>query len=154
MGDGKVFETATEGYPYLDSEGTVLIYPGEKIAITLEKKGSGLDAQLASVTGLDGPLDLPANPAPTLRFEFEQDPKLGMMLTATNATNLGIKYDAQMFVPTPNGVKLAHTSICPLMPPQGISPTFSGFENWPHPIVLMVISNIRVQPDDAPRTCN
>jgi hypothetical protein len=155
MADGKIFETTTEGYPYLDDKGAVLIYPGETIAITLEMQGGGLRAQLTNVMGLDGPLDLPAGSASlsTLSFTLKQDPKIGMMLTATNAINLAIKYDAQMFVPTPAGVKLVHTSICPLLPPQGDAKTFSGLENWPYPIVMMVLSNIRVQPDGASRTC-
>src|SRR4051812_24798985 len=156
LGDGKVFETATEGYPYLDDENGVFIYPGETIAITLEKKGGELDAQLAGVTGLDGAVDLPVKPASThtLSFTFKQDPKVGMILTATNATNLALKYDARMFVPTPEGVKPIRTSVCPLLPPQGTAPTFSGVEDWPHPIVMMVLRNIRIQPDGAPQTCN
>ncbi len=156
MADGKVFEATTEGYPYLDEDGGVFIYPGETIAITLEKKGGRLDPQLASVTGLDGAVNLAVKPASTrtVSFAFKQDPKIGMVLTATNATNLAIKYDARMFVPGPEGVKPHPTTMCPLLPPQGTAQTYSGVEDWPHPIVMLVLRNIRIQPDGAPRTCN
>jgi hypothetical protein len=47
-----------------------------------------------------------------------------------------------------------HSSICPLLPPQGGLKSFSGFENWQQPLVMLVIHDIRALQADAPRTCS
>jgi hypothetical protein len=79
-----------------------------------------------------------------------------MMLTVTNKTRVTVKYDTVMFVPDPpsGGARGGRTSACPVMSPQGSSSSFSAFESWPHPIVMVLITNIRPLPADAAMVCN
>lgn len=159
MSDDRGFETKTQAFPYLDDKGTVIVYPGETITIGYDKNGdTPSNPILLKVTDPDGPVDLGASvkAAATLSFTLKQDDaKPGMMLTVANGVAATLKYDAVMLVPMATGkVEPVPTSTCPLMSPQGSSSTFSGFESWPHPLVMMVITNIHTLPKDAPMVCN
>ena len=57
------------------------------------------------------------------------------------ATGIGVLWTALQLFPDQLTLRLS-------------APTFSGVEDWPHPIVMMVLRNIRIQPDGAPQTCN
>ena len=158
MPDNRGFESKTQPYPYLDDHGTVILYPGETITIGFNKSGDSLGAPvLLKVTDPDGAVDIgaPATAAASLSFTLKQDDgKASMMLTAANAVPATLKYNLQMFVPTPDGVRSGHSSTCPLMAPQGSVASFGGFESWPHPILMLAISDIRQLPAASGMACN
>lgn len=156
--DRQGFETRTHPYPYLDDQDAVILYPGEMITIGFNKTDDKWGRPvLMRVTDADGPVNLgtPGPAAATLSFALEQDHgKPGMMLIAANGLPARVKYDVQMFVPSDDGVHAGHSSTCPLMAPQGGLGTFSGFKSWPHLIVMVVITNIRMLPAGAPAACS
>ena len=158
MPDNRGFQTKTQPFPYLDDRGTVILYPGESITIGFNKDGDALGRPvLVKVTDPDGPVDFgtPGTAAATVSFTLKQDDgKPSMMLTADNGVSATLKYDLQMFVPAADGVRSGHSSTCPLMAPQGSVASFGGFESWPHPILMLVISNIRMLPAGSGMACN
>jgi len=158
MPDNRGFEAKTQPYPFLDDHGTVILYPGETVTIGFNKSGDGLGAPvLLKVTDPDGAVDIGAagTAAASLSFTLKQDDgKPSMMLTAANGVPATLKYNLQMFVPTPDGVRSGHSSTCPLMAPQGSVASFGGFESWPHPILMLAISDIRMLPGGSPMVCN
>ena len=112
---------------------------------------------MSSVIDPAGPVDLPPPTGVTLSFKLEQREGLpDMMLAITNTTKARIKFDTLMFVPdsATGGVHVAPTSACPLLPPQGNLTSFGGFEHWPHPIAMLVISNIRAVEASSSFVCN
>ena len=139
--DGKVAQIDTQLFPYLDQQGRLSIYPGETITLGFEKNGDG-PPRLLKVTDPGGDVDLgPVTPSDfavvfTLR---QRDEKPDMWLTIANTVMATFKYDVDMFVPTPSGLRPSHTSTCPLLSPQGTLKSFSGVEMWPQPIVMLVI---------------
>ena len=97
----------------------------------------------------------PAAATMSLSFSLAQtEGEAGMELTAVNKTDTAIKYDAHMYVPVSGQVRSAATSTCPLMPAPAPDDDFSSFESWPHPIVLLIIGNIRALPKGAAMSCN
>jgi hypothetical protein len=159
MPDKTNFQITTRPLPYFDDKGQLILFAGESVTLSY----AGGDEKLAhpavsSVRDPLGPVELPAPLSDaTITFDLKQmDGQPGMMMTVTNKTKTIIKYDAVMFVPDPasGGARGARTSACPVLPPQGTSTTFSAFENWPQPIVMLLISNIRVLPAGAPQVCN
>jgi hypothetical protein len=158
MPDNRGFETKTQPYPFLDDHGTVILYPGETITIGFNKNGDSLGApMLLKATDPDGAVDIGAagTAAASLSFTLKQDDgKPSMMLTAANGVAATLKYNLQMFVPTADGVRSGHSSTCPLMAPQGSVASFGGFESWPHPILMLAISDIRMLPAGSGMVCN
>ena len=75
----------------------------------------------------------------TLRFtqEIENDGDAMMMLVIKNQTDLKLYTDALITVP--GRKKPGKTSILP------VGPHLVGYESWPHPIVQLVLRNIRLQ---------
>lgn len=73
----------------------------------------------------------------TLKFtqEVQPDGNAMMMLHIHNRTKHTLNVDALMTVPGRKGI--ARTSILP------VQPGFSGYESWPHPIVQLVLRNVR-----------
>lgn len=145
--------------PYIDSNGAVILYPGEAITISLaEENGKLAVPRLVSVTMPTGPVDLGALADPaatnTVTFALTQDiGKPDMQLVATNRTKLLLKYSATMGLPSESGMKPARTSICPLFPatlPEG----FAGHETWPHPIGILILSNLHIIPQGGPMNCD
>jgi hypothetical protein len=61
-----------------------------------------------------------------------------MSLQVANELPVTIKYDALMFVATPEGPRPARTSSCPVL-----SGT-TGFETWPQPLTMLLLSNFRI----------
>jgi len=156
--DNRGFEGKTQPYPYLDDHGTVILFAGETITIGFNKTADGLGAPvLLKVSDPDGPVDIGAagTAAASLSFTLKQDDgKPSMMLTAANGVPTTLKYSLQMFVPTADGVRSGHSSTCPLMaPPAGVA-SFGGFESWPHPILMVAVSDIRILPTGSPQVCN
>lgn len=74
----------------------------------------------------------------TLKFtqEVQHDGTALMMLHSHNNTKHTLNVDALMTVP--GRKEIAKTSILPMRP------GLSGFESWHHPIVLLVLRNIRI----------
>lgn len=133
---GRNFELTTATYPYVDDDGSIVIYPGETFAVAFPDPADLSKAQYLRVTE---PVD-PATVAPgTLMVHFEQlDGQTGMMLTLRNATTMPLQFDATMHVPWPDGVvHQSRTSMCTLMP--GMTNT----EGWPHPVAMLVLSHLR-----------
>lgn len=84
------------------------------------------------------------------------DGKPDMMLTVTNTTRATVKFDTVMFVPDPasGNARGSRTTACPVLPPPGSTPSFSDFESWPQPVVMLLIGNIRALDPAAPHVCN
>lgn len=74
----------------------------------------------------------------TLKFtqEVQSDSTAMMMLHIHNNTKHTLNVDALMTVPGRKGI--AKTSILP------VRPGLSGFESWAHPVVQLVLRNIRI----------
>ena len=69
--------------------------------------------------------------------EVAADSKAMMMLHIHNNTKLTLDMDALMTMPDRKGV--TKTTIIPI--PAGLS----SFESWPHPIIQLVLRNIRIK---------
>jgi hypothetical protein len=158
MGDNSSFQIGTRMLPYFDDKGTLIIFPGETITLSYTGDDAKLEHPvLSSVIDPAGPVELPPSSGTTVSFRLEQmDGKSDMMLTTTNTTGAIVKFDTVMFVPDPasGNARGSRTTTCPVLPPQGVAPGFSGFENWPQPVVMLLIGNIRALDAAAPRTCN
>jgi len=155
---GKTVEASTERYPYIDDQGAIVIYPGETIGTYIAEQGDAFGKPaLASVAGLDGPvkLDFPHADVANLTFKFEEvgKGKPGMFLTLDSHIDAVIKYNLLMFVSTPKGYRAVPTSSCTLLPPQPGMKTFYGTEHWLHPVLMLVITNIRALPKGSPMMC-
>jgi len=158
LADGGNYTLHTSPYPYLDQAGNVVLYPGETITLGFSKTGDELGKPvLVAVRDVDGAVDIgAAQPAPamTLSFSLGQDVKKpDTTLIAASTVGAMLKYDARVSMVVQGGVRLVNSNTCPLMPPQGNAPSFSGFENWPQAIGMMVISNIRALPPGTPVRC-
>ncbi len=156
-----LFKVKSALYPYLDQQGTVILYPGDIIAIAIDKNGDALgEARLLHVEDAAGPVDVGGPPQPdtgagTLSFNLQQNKDdAGMTLVVTNTIDATIKYTAQIFVPTSKGMQSGRTSICPLSPPQKPAASFTGHEAWPYPIAMAVITNIHALPKGSPMSCD
>jgi hypothetical protein len=151
--DGSTGEVDTSPFPYFDPDGEIFIYPGESIILGVAKNGSGRPRLLKAVDagGTHQFAQLAAGEA-SLEFQFRQlEGKPDMVLSVQNATSAMIKYDALMV--TAPGRRPSPTSSCPVYPPQPGQASFGGIESWPHPIVSLLITNIRPLGKSDPRTC-
>jgi hypothetical protein len=160
MRDISNFEIGTRMLPYFDDKGTLIIFPGETITLSYPGDDAKLEHPvLSSVSDPAGPVTPPPPPSSsaTVSFELEQmDGKADMMLTVTNKTRATVKFDTVMFMPDPasGNARGSRTTACPVLPPPGAAPSFSDLENWPQPVVMLLIGNIRALAADAPHTCN
>ena len=160
MRDNTSLAGATRPLPYFDDRGNLILFAGESVTLSYASDDAKLEhPALLSVTDPAGPVEVPppAFPGEKVSFRFEQmDGRADMLLTTTNTTKSIVKFDAVMFIPDPanGGARGSRTTACPVLPPQGSQPSFSGIENWPQPIVMLVIRNIRALDASAPRTCN
>ncbi len=105
-------------------------------------KGDSFGIDLQITNGVIGRISyqLDTNKASvTLRFtqEVRKDGEAMMMLVIKNQTDRKLYIDALMTVPERE--KPRDTSILP------IGPGLVGYESWPHPIVQLVLRNIRLQ---------
>jgi hypothetical protein len=139
------FELMTDLFPYADN-GTVSIFPGEAIVVEFADNRSLNNPRFLRVVDQ---IDIAGTPdrmtgagdRPTMSFEFKQDPgKPKMTLQIKSTLDVFVKFDAFMWLPTPDGIRIGPTSSCPVIANGG------NFETWPHPIAMLVLSNFRVQP--------
>jgi len=110
-------------------DGDVYLFKGDEFGLTL-------DIQTNSIRTVKYQPDLKKADV-TLKFtqEVQPDGSAMMMLHLHNNTKQTLEMDALMTVPDKKGI--AKTSILP------VQPGLSGFESWPHPIVQLVLRNIR-----------
>jgi hypothetical protein len=148
--DGTPIHLNTATVPYVDDDGRVALYAGETVEISFPDRADLSHPKFVRVldkideTGVSGyrkDAAAPTGPA-TLMLQLKQDDgKPDMMLLLRNDTGVPLKYDAEMFVPTAQGVDRAHTSTCMLLPGT------MGFESWPHPVAMLLLSGFhKVEP--------
>jgi len=125
----RFYEQKIEKVPFVH-EGNVYLFKGDAFGLTLEIK----DHTIQSVKYQPNlkKADL------TLKFteDILADGAPMMILKLHNKTKETLNVDALMTVPGQKGI--AKTNILP------IPPGLSGFESWPHPIVQLVLRNIRI----------
>jgi hypothetical protein len=144
------FELMTDLFPYADS-GAVAIFPGEAFIVEFDDNRSVANPRFVRVVDsidIAAMNSQSAGARPTMAFEFKQDPgKPNMTLEIKSTVDVHVKYDATMWVPTPNGMQMGHTSSCPVFANAG------GIETWPHPIAMLVLTNFRVQSLEGTFAC-
>jgi hypothetical protein len=122
------YEQAFPKIPYIH-QGDVYLFKGDAF---------GIDFQIMNgvVRGISYQADT-NKAAVSLRFtqELKDDGGSMMLLVIENHTRRKFFVDALMTVP--KGQKPQRTSILP------IEPGLMGFESWPHPIVQLVLRNMR-----------
>jgi hypothetical protein len=138
------FELMTDRFPYTDN-GVVTIFPGEALIVEFADNSS-VDkprfVRLVDRVDITGqPTEADSEARPTMAFEFRQEPDMPTMTLEIKSTvDAMVKFDATMWVPTPDGIRVGHTSSCPVFANAG------GIETWPHPIAMLILTNFRVQP--------
>ncbi len=133
--DGGSFAFKTQGFPYADPGGNVMIYPGEALEIEFDRNDIGHPKFVAVVPNAS--VSAPG----TLTLEFAQTagaPYMTLMLN--NATGVALRYDATIYVPAREGMQVLRSSACPVM--SGMTNT----ESWQHPVVMVELSNFRIEP--------
>lgn len=115
----------SNGAPYLNDKGAIVIYPGERLMIAFEIENGKI------VSAVPKPVGEQLSNAVEVSFEAFEG---GMMLTLENRLPGEIKYDTRMKVPDD---RLVYTSTCP------VRAGLSAFENWSHPIKFLALSNFR-----------
>jgi hypothetical protein len=123
------YEEKVGKIPYVHS-GAVYLFKGDEFGLTL-------DIQNNSVRSVKYQKDVKKADV-TLKFaqEVQPDGAAMMMLQIHNNTKRTLNLDAMMTVP--GHKEIAKTTILP------VRPGLSGFETWPHPIVQLVLLNIRI----------
>jgi hypothetical protein len=116
--------------PFVD-KGDVYLFKGDEFGLTLNVQDKSIRAVKYQPEVKKADV--------TLKFtqEVEADGTAMMILHIHNNTKHTLLMDALMTVPGEKGI--AKTSILP------VEPGLSGFESWPHPIVQLVLRNIRIQ---------
>jgi len=111
-------------------DGNVYLFKGDNFGLTLEIKEHAIQSVKYQPDLKKADL--------TLKFTENKlaDGAPMMLLKLHNKTKETLNVDALMTVPGQKGI--AKTNILP------ISPGLSGFESWPHPIVQLVLRNIRI----------
>jgi hypothetical protein len=154
--DGSGFTLKTQPFPYVDDDAIVL-YAGEALQLDFPADGSATDKpHLVKViehvdTNVRGAPPADAAPGPdgraTLSIEFRQEPdRPDMMLVFRSELGFALKYDATVLVATKDGMRPGQTSSCP------VHAGLLGFEHWPFPIAMVILSNFHVVAKDD-RTC-
>ena len=113
------------------------VYGGDVYLFKGDEFGLNIDIQDNSIRTVKYQPDM--NKADvTLKFtqKVQIDGAAMMMLHIHNNTKHTVNVDALMTVPEKKGI--GKTSIFP------VQPGLSGFESWPHPIVQLVLRNIRI----------
>lgn len=133
--DGGSFGYKTQPFPYADPGGNVIIYPGEALEVEIDPADVAHPKFVAVVPNAS--VSAPG----TLTLEFAQTPgQPYMTLMLNNAAGVSLRYDATMYVPAREGMRVVHSPSCPVM--SGMSNT----ESWTHPVVMLELSNFRVEP--------
>jgi hypothetical protein len=123
------YEQKVGKIPYVH-KGAVYLFKGDEFGLML-------DIQNNSVRNVKYQKDVKKADV-TLKFTQEvlREGTSMMMLHIHNNTKHTLNVDALMTVP--GHKEIAETSILP------VHPGLSGFETWPHPIVQLVLQNIRI----------
>lgn len=155
--DGKTVEGDTLPFPYVNDRGTVFVYPDETVSVSLVRQGEKLAPPVFVAAtdpgGTTASKQADVTPA-NFSFQLRQLDKVpGTVLIITNRMDADIKLDLVMYVPISGGMRAVHTSSCPVLPPQNGQKSFSGIEQWPHPVMMVAIAGIHVLPPGAPRVC-
>jgi hypothetical protein len=160
--DGGEFEYPTEPFPYADS-GNVSLFAGEAILLDFAADGSTVKdphfvrvidrVDTANVRGYGGATANAAKADPnerhTMSFEFRQEEgKPDMTLLVRSDLNVTVKFDALIWLPTRNGVRVTRTSMCPVFAGT------VGHELWPQPIIMIAMTNFRVIEAGDTVVCN
>ena len=119
----------SNGAPYINEKGSIIIYPGEHFAIAFKIENGKIVGAVPEPAG--------SQRANAVEVSFEQT-ETGMMLSLESRLASTIKYDATMKAPDD---RLVYTSTCP------VEAGLSAFESWPHAIKFMEPSNFRFQQD-------
>ena len=127
---GHFYEEKFGKIPFVH-DGDVYLFKGDEFGLVL-------DIQDNSIRAVKYQQDLKKADV-TLKFsqEVQPDGTAMMMLHIHNNTKHTLDIDALMTVPDKKSI--AKTSIFP------VRPGLSGFESWPHPIVQLVLRNIRIK---------
>jgi hypothetical protein len=112
-------------------DGDVYLFKGDEFGLTL-------DIQDNTIRAIKYQADVKKADV-TLQFgqEVQPDGTAMMLLHIHNNTKQPLDVDALMTIPNKKGI--AKTSILT------VQPGLSGFESWPHPIVQLVLRNIRIK---------
>jgi hypothetical protein len=123
------YEQKVGKIPYVHG-GAVYLFKGDEF-------GLALDIQNNAVRSVKYQKDVKKADV-TLKFtqEVQPDGTAYMMLHIHNNTKHTLDLDALMTAP--GHKEIAKTTILP------VKPGLSGFETWPHPIVQLVLRNIRI----------
>lgn len=156
------FRYTNQQLPYVDPDGTIILYPGETITVSLAADGDKLAVpKIVSVSDSTGAVDLgdaankSAVPETTMTFAFSQIPgKPDMILFATNRTKLMLKYSAIIMTPSEQGLKASRTTICPVLPSNDPKLGFTGTESWQQGIGMLIVTNLHILPSDGSTACN
>lgn len=113
----------------------VYLFKGDELGITFEIRDNTIKAVKYQPDILKA--------AVTLKFtqEVKTNGTAMMMLVIRNRTEKKLNMDALMTVPEKEGV--AKTTILP------IGPGLSNYESWPHPIVQLVLRNMRIEKESG-----
>ncbi|WP_443747770.1 hypothetical protein [Asticcacaulis solisilvae] len=162
--------------PYVLPDGSILIFPGETIAIQFRRDGDTLSAPTfyrrfapalpARIETGDKVGDDPANaglpvikgdvskdkvaglPPDTLLLSYGQaNGQPGMMLFVDHTFARTLKLDATMSLIGKGRYEQRPTSTCPILP--GVS----SFESWPNPLGPMILKGFRLLPASDKIVC-
>ncbi len=118
---------------YFVKDKILQIYCGEKIFVECEIQADSISKMKVVEKNI--------NPEKTIIIEFTQNSEnrkeISTQLWVKNPFLKTLHYDAFMF--TPISQQWKSTSIIP------IRPTLQNFENWPHPIITLVLQNWRIE---------
>jgi hypothetical protein len=127
------YEQSFDRVPYV-AENEVYLFAGETFGINL----TVTENQLSRITYERDP----AKADVALAFTQEESERgLRMLLVIQNRLKRRLSYDALMT--RPEKKEIYKTSVLP------VEPSLSNFEEWPHPIVQLVLKNFRFSEDGA-----
>ncbi|NLF26061.1 MAG: hypothetical protein GX589_10455 [Deltaproteobacteria bacterium] len=123
------YEESYDKIPYI-YQGEIYLFSGESFGVDVDIKNN-------KIVGLKYRKD-PRNSNIALRFtqEIKKDGSQLMMLKIENRLKQKLYLDAKMTIPGKKGIY--KTSILP------VEPGLSSYESWPHPIVQLVLANLRL----------
>jgi len=129
VGNGLVYEERFERAPYLAAN-SVFLFTGDSFGINVTVDGDRISAM--SYQKDAGKADV--------AFKLTQEKKTGngsttMLLVLQNRLMRPLVVDGFMTVPGKKGIY--KTNILP------VRPGLSNYESWPHPIVQLVLTNLR-----------
>jgi hypothetical protein len=130
-------ERYDKAIPYV-SDNDVYLFSGENFGVSLTPKRDAFEVTYQ-----------PDFKEADVWFSFQQPKELGearMMLIIQNKTKRELRMDALMTVPGKN--EIYKTSVVP------IGAGLTDYETWPHPIVQLVLRNLRFSENKAGKSKN